>query len=64
MICRAGDPAREIYVVARGEIEVRLPDRTLIHVLRRGGVAGEFRMFGLTVQQLVARNDLMRGMKS
>jgi CRP-like cAMP-binding protein len=46
VICRPGDSATQVYAVAEGEIEVQLYDGRSIRVLRRGGVVGEYGMFG------------------
>jgi CRP-like cAMP-binding protein len=44
--CQAGDPADAVFALAAGEVEVRLPDSGPLAVLARGGVVGEFGMFG------------------
>jgi monoamine oxidase len=45
VICRAGEPAAEVYVVADGELEVHLSDGTAATPLRRGSLFGEYGMF-------------------
>jgi hypothetical protein len=57
IICRAGDPAQEVYAVAQGMIEVRQRDGSLLLILERGAVVGEYGMFGDGVRTatLVAR---------
>jgi monoamine oxidase/CRP-like cAMP-binding protein len=46
IICRVADPANEVFAVASGEVEVQLPDGSPLIVLERGGVLGEFGLFG------------------
>jgi hypothetical protein len=46
VLCRFGDRATHVYLVAEGEVEVRLADGSLTRVLRRGGVVGEYGLFG------------------
>ena len=46
VICRVGDPATQVYVIAAGEVEVRRGDGSIIDVLRHGDVVGEYGMLG------------------
>ena len=46
IICRVGERATQVYAIAEGEIEVQLGDGSAILALKRGGVVGEYGMFG------------------
>lgn len=46
IICREGDPADKVYVIAEGEVEVRAgAEERLVATYQRGGVFGEYGMF-------------------
>jgi monoamine oxidase/CRP-like cAMP-binding protein len=59
VICRAGDRAQQVFVVASGELEVLDHDGQLIATLGRGRVVGEYGAFhsGVRTATVVARED-------
>jgi monoamine oxidase len=59
VICTAGDPAGEMYLVVEGEITMLFQNRPTDRVLRRGDVVGEYGMFGAgrRTATLVAREE-------
>jgi monoamine oxidase len=46
VICRAGDPATQMYAIADGTIEVQREDGYHVAFLERGSVVGEYAIFG------------------
>jgi CRP-like cAMP-binding protein len=46
VICRAGDPAGEMYVLLRGSPTVEVPGQSDARGLEHGEVIGEYGMFG------------------
>jgi hypothetical protein len=59
VICSAGDAATEMYLIENGQVDVQRDDGSLMHLLRRGEVVGEYGMFGPGVRTatLVARGE-------
>ena len=59
VICRIGDPATEMYLVVDGHVDVQRADGSLMHLLRRGEVVGEYGLFGTgqRTATLVARGE-------
>jgi CRP-like cAMP-binding protein len=56
-LCRIGDRATHVYVVAAGQIDVVLASGATARQLTRGGVVGEYGMFtgGTRTASLIAR---------
>jgi hypothetical protein len=46
IICRVGDSATHVYIIADGEVAVRLADGAVVTTLRQGSVVGEYGLFG------------------
>jgi len=59
-ICEAGAEADCVYVIDRGEVEIRLPNGTEIGIRSRGGVVGEYGLFesGHRTATVVAISDV------
>jgi monoamine oxidase/CRP-like cAMP-binding protein len=57
VVCRLGDRATCVYAIVDGEVEVQLGDGSIISVLRRGNVVGEYGLFqaGRRTATVVAR---------
>ena len=59
-ICTAGETADCVYVIDRGEVEIRLPNGTSLEKRGRGGVVGEYGLFesGHRTATVVATSDV------
>lgn len=57
VICRAGDPADHMFMIADGYVEVQLEDGMVVNQLMNGSVVGEYGMFASNVRTatLIAR---------
>jgi CRP-like cAMP-binding protein len=56
VICRAGDKATEMYVIAHGAAKVELGGETNVgHTLARGDAFGEYGLFGSGVRSATVR---------
>ena len=59
-ICNAGDAADCVYVIDRGEVEIRLPNGSMLGRRARGGVVGEYGLFesGHRTATVIATSDV------
>jgi monoamine oxidase len=56
VVCRAGERATDVYVVAQGELEVRLGSGAVVARLQRSSIFGEYGMFdsGVRIASVVS----------